>query len=126
MIDDDPVVIEQVEFLFSLKWPEVDFVSASEGKAGYQMAEIIKPDLIILGMIFPDMDGLEVFQEIRKSSQVPIMVLTMRNQPFIETNTKESGTDDYIVKPFAPYDFLSRVKALARGARASSSLSHIP
>ena len=113
MIDDDPLVVEQVELLFSMRWPEVDLVSASEGKAGYQMAEIIKPDLIILDMILPDMDGLEVLQEIRKSSQVPIMVLTVRNQPFTETNVKKLGVGDYIVKPFAPDDFLSRVKALA-------------
>ena len=113
MIDDDPLVVEQVELLFSMRWPEVDLVSASEGKAGYQMAEIIKPDLIILDMILPDMDGPEVLQEIRKSSQVPIIVLTVRKQPFTETNVKELGADHYIVKPFAPDGFLSRVKALA-------------
>ena len=77
------------------------------------MAEIIKPDLIILGMILPEMDGLKVLQEICKSSQVPIMVLTVRNQTFNETNAKESGADHHIVKPLAADHIVSRVKALA-------------
>ena len=114
MIDDDPIVVDQVELLFSMRWPEVDFVSASEGKPGYQLAEIVKPDLIILDMGLPDMDGLEVLRQIRESSQVPIMILTMKSQFSIETRARELGADDYIVKPFAPDDFLSRVKALAR------------
>ena len=116
MIDDDPLVVDQVELLFSMKWPEVGFISASEGGPGYQLAEIVKPDLIILDMGLPDIDGLEVLRQIRKSSQVPIMVLTMRNQSFIEARARELGGNDYVVKPFDPDDFLSRVKALVRSS----------
>ena len=114
MIDDDSLIVDQVELLFSMRWPEVDFVSASEGKPGIQMAEIIKPDVIILDLGLPDIDGLEVLRQIRTFSQVPIMVLTMKSQGEIEVRGTDLGADDYIVKPFAPDDFLSRVKALVR------------
>ena len=114
MIDDDPLAVDQVDMLFTLRWPEVDLISASEGKPGCQMAEIVKPDLIILDMGLPDMDGLEVLRQIRMSSQVPVLVLTMKSQINIETRARDLGADDYIVKPFAPDDFLSRLKALVR------------
>ena len=114
MIDDDPLVVDQVELLFSMKWQEVDFISASEGKPGYQMAEIVKPDLITLDIGLPDMDGLEGLREIRKSSRVPIMVLTMKSQGKIEARARDLGANDYIVKPFAPDDSLTRVRALVR------------
>ena len=114
MIDDDPLVVESVELLFSMRWPEVDFVSASEGKPGIQMAEIVKPDLIILDLGLPDMNELEVLQRIREFSQVPILVLTVKSQWFIETRARALGANDYVVKPFAPDDLLSRVKALVR------------
>jgi len=116
MIDDDPQIVDQVELLFSMRWPEVSFTSASEGKRGIQMAEIVNPDLIILDLGLPDMDGLEALRDIRKFSQVPIMVFTIRTQEIIQARAMKLGANDYVVKPFAPNDFLSKARTLAEGS----------
>jgi len=116
MIDDDPLVVDSVDLLFSMRWPEVNFMSASEGRPGIQMAQIVKPDVIILDMGLPDIGGLEALRLIREFSQVPILVLTVTSQSSVKTRAIEFGANDYVVKPFAPNDLLNRLKALVQSS----------
>jgi len=114
VIEDSPEIVQSVNLCFELRWPEVELMSASEGKIGLKMAEDESPDVIILDLGLPDMDGLDVLREIRKYSNVPLIVLTVRGEEMDKVKGLELGADDYVVKPFAPAEFLSRVKAVVR------------
>jgi DNA-binding response OmpR family regulator len=89
---------------------------ASDGRAGVETCERTKPDLVVLDLMLPELDGLEVCRRIRKSAAVPILMLTARDT---ETDTVvglEVGADDYMTKPFSPRELVARVHALLRRA----------
>jgi len=78
IVDDEPDVIEVVNLCFNLRWPEADVVSATTGEGGLRLVEDEKPDLILLDIMLPDTDGFQLCQEIRRFSDVPIVMLTAR------------------------------------------------
>jgi DNA-binding response OmpR family regulator len=89
---------------------------ASDGRAGVESYERIGPDLVVLDLMLPELDGLEVCRRIRKSATVPILMLTARDT---ETDTVvglEVGADDYMTKPFSPRELVARIHALLRRA----------
>jgi DNA-binding response OmpR family regulator len=87
---------------------------ASDGIEGLRMFESEKPDIILLDVMMPRMDGFEVCREIRKTSQIPIIMITARGEDFEKIMGLEIGADDYIVKPFSPGEVLARIKAILR------------
>ncbi len=121
IIEDNPEIVQSVALCFELRWPEVVLVSASEGQGGVKLAQAESPDVIILDLGLPDMDGLEVLRQIRTFSTVPLIVLTVRDDEMDKVKGLEMGADDYIVKPFAPAEFLSRVKAVVRRSKMSGT-----
>ncbi len=114
VIEDNPEIVQSVELCFDLRWPGVELITASEGEKGVALAEKELPDVIILDLGLPDLDGLEVLRQIRSFSSVPLIILTVRGEEIDKVKGLEMGADDYIVKPFAPAEFLSRVKAVVR------------
>ena len=78
IVDDEPDVIEVVNLCFNLRWPDADVVSATTGEGGLRLVEDEKPDLILLDIMLPDTDGFQLCQEIRRFSDVPIVMLTAR------------------------------------------------
>jgi DNA-binding response OmpR family regulator len=119
VIEDNPEIVQSVALCFELRWPGVDLLSAAEGKKGLDLAEADSPDVIILDLGLPDIDGLEVLRQIRTFSNVPLIILTVRGEEIDKVKGLELGADDYIVKPFAPAEFLSRVKAVVRRSQTS-------
>jgi len=114
VIEDNPEIVQSVGLCFELRWPGAQLVFASEGQKGLQLMETECPDIVILDLGLPDMDGLDVLQQIRSLSNVPLIILTARGEEMDKVSGLEMGADDYIVKPFAPAEFLSRVKAVVR------------
>lgn len=114
LIEDSPEIINGVSLTFKLRWPEAALVSTDCGTKGIEMVETETPDIIILDINLPDMTGFEVLENIRRFSDVPIIVLTVRGDEVDELRGLEMGADDYITKPFSPANLLTRVRAVLR------------
>ena len=114
IIEDDPDIRKIEEDYLENNGFEV--VVAAEGKAGLLMVDTQRPDLVILDLNLPKMDGLEVCKAIRKISSIPILMVTARTKEFDEYIGFDLGADDYIKKPFSPKIMVARVKALLKRA----------
>jgi DNA-binding response OmpR family regulator len=109
--------VEAVSLCFELRWPGAAVLSATEGEKGLEVLENDAPDIIILDLGLPDIDGYDVLRQVRRFSDVPIIILTVRGEEMDKVKGLELGADDYIVKPFAPAELLARVKAVLRRAQ---------
>ena len=114
VIEDDREIIEAISLAFQIRWPEAQVVSTRLGEKGVEQVETESPDIVILDLGLPDINGFEVLRQIRRFSQVPTIILTVRAEEVDIVKGLEWGADDYIVKPFRQLEFLSRVKALIR------------
>ncbi len=92
---------------------------AYDGKQALEKARAINPDLIVLDIMMPEMDGLTVCKEIRKTSNVPVIILTARDDDVDKIVGLEIGADDYMTKPFNPRELVARVKAVLRRSQGS-------
>jgi two-component system response regulator VicR len=114
IIEDNPQVIEAISLCFELRWPEVVLTSATNGNKGVEMVELELPDIVILDLGLPDIDGFTVLRDIRSFSNVPIIILTVKDNEIDKVKGLELGADDYIVKPFNHAELLARIKAVLR------------
>ena len=114
VIDDDPDVIEAVSLTFEMRWPGSNLLSSPDGDTGIQMVDIEKPALVLLDIGLADMDGFKVCQEIRRFSDVPIIMITCRDEEADIIHGLQSGADDYILKPFRPIELMARVQTVLR------------
>jgi two-component system KDP operon response regulator KdpE len=114
VIDDAPDVIESVRLGFTLQWREVEVLGADGGERGLDLIENEKPDLVLLDIGLPDLDGYEVLRQIRAFSDVPVVMLTARDDTLDLVKGLELGADDYVTKPFNHLELLARVKAVLR------------
>ncbi|MEM0943147.1 MAG: response regulator transcription factor [Pseudomonadota bacterium] len=108
--DDDPGIRNVIAF--ALKKAGMETLEARDGREALDLAE--GPDLIVLDIGMPEMDGLAVCQEIRRSSDVPILFLTARDEEIDRVLGLEIGGDDYVTKPFSPRELVARVKVILR------------
>ena len=92
--------------------------TAATGAEGLAQVESERPDLIVLDLMLPDVDGIEVCRRIRKDSDVPILMLTARDEDVDKIIGLEVGADDYLTKPFNPRELVARVKSVLRRATA--------
>ena len=116
LIEDSPEIVKGVTLTFKLRWEDATVTAFDEGAKGIRAVESESPDIVILDINLPDMSGFEVLERIRSFSDVPIIVLTVRNSEVDELRGLEMGADDYIIKPFSPNKLLTRVKATLRRA----------
>ncbi len=98
-------------------------ISAMDGEEALQKAQTENPDLILLDIMMPKMSGSDVCREIRKTSQVPIIMLTAKGEEIDRVLGLELGCDDYIVKPFSPREVVARIKAVLRRTVPAESTS---
>jgi two-component system alkaline phosphatase synthesis response regulator PhoP len=112
IVDDEPQIVEICRDY--LKAAGYDTVSASNGTQGITVARREKPDLIVLDLMMPEMHGLDVCREIRKESNVPIIMLTARVEETDKLIGLELGADDYITKPFSPRELVARIRVVLR------------
>jgi len=112
IVDDEPNIIELARLY--LEQDGYDVVGATNGQEALSKHKTISPDLIILDLMLPDIDGLDVCRQIRAKSTVPILMLTARKEDVDKIVGLELGADDYLTKPFNPRELLARVKAILR------------
>ena len=117
VIDDSLEIIEVVSLCFQLRWSDANLLSAATGAKGLELIEDENPDIIILDVGLPDMDGFEVLRELRRFSQVPVIMLTVRGEDTDVAKGLELGADDYITKPFSHIELVARVQAVMRRVR---------
>ena len=114
VIDDSPEIIEVVSLCFQLRWGGASVMSAANGTQGLELIEAESPDIVILDVGLPDMDGFQVLRELRRFSQVPVIMLTVRGEDTDVAKGLELGADDYITKPFSHIELIARVQAVMR------------
>lgn len=120
VVDDEESILELVEY--HLQRAGFEVALATTGVEGYRMATATNPDLVVLDLMLPDMDGFEVCRRIRRKSDVPVLMLTARADDVDKIVGLEIGADDYVTKPFNPRELVARVRALLR--RAGHSAEH--
>jgi DNA-binding response OmpR family regulator len=118
IIEDDPGIAESVAY--TLRQEGFEVAVATDGPTGLADAVATRPDLVILDLMLPGMDGLDVFRAIRKHSQIPVVMLTARDGEADRVAGIEMGAEDYIVKPFYMRELVARVKSVLRRAQAAA------
>jgi two-component system KDP operon response regulator KdpE len=131
VVDDEADVVESVRLVFTLQWREVDVLGAASGEAALDAVEQEQPDIVLLDIGLPDVDGFEVLRRIRAFSDSPVVMLTARDDALDKVKGLELGADDYVTKPFNHLELMARVKAVLRrldmpapATRAPSFRSH--
>jgi DNA-binding response OmpR family regulator len=122
--DDDPTIRDVLELY--LKREGFTVLSASDGQTALRIARADKPDLVMLDLMLPQVDGWEVCRQLRAESNVPILMVTARGEEYERILGLGLGADDYVTKPFSPGEVVARVKAIFRRiemARATTTLS---
>ena len=112
VVDDEKPISDIIKFNMVKEGYEV--VTAFDGREALEMFEAEHPDILILDLMLPEMDGLEVARTIRKTSNVPIIVLSAKDSEFDKVIGLEIGADDYMTKPFSNRELQARVKAILR------------
>lgn len=112
VVDDEKPISDIIKFNMVKEGYEV--VTAFNGREALEMFEAERPDILILDLMLPEMDGLEVARTIRKTSNVPIIVLSAKDSEFDKVIGLEIGADDYMTKPFSNRELQARVKAILR------------
>ena len=118
VVDDEKHIIELTRLYLTREGYDVEGVG--DGSQAVARFGQLKPDLVILDIMLPGTDGLTICKEIRKQSQVPIIMLTARDEVTDKVVGLEVGADDYLTKPFHPQELVARAKALLRRARTES------
>jgi two-component system phosphate regulon response regulator PhoB len=120
VVDDEPDAVDLIAF--NLKSAGYDVITANDGREGLKKARTVQPALLILDLMLPEVDGLEVCKILRRdsaTSDIPIIMLTAKAAEIDRVLGLELGADDYVTKPFSPRELVLRVKRLLRRAQGS-------
>jgi DNA-binding response OmpR family regulator len=116
VVDDDQLILDALLVGFQLQWQDAEVVVARDGEAGLRAFYEHSPDVVVLDVAMPGKSGFEVLQEIRRTSDVPVLMLTARGEELDQVRGLELGADDYVVKPVRHLMLLARIKAVLRRA----------
>lgn len=116
VVDDEKTIVKGLKF--SLEKEGYEVVTAYDGEEALRLFKDENPDLVVLDLMLPELDGFEVCRRIRKGSDVPIVMLTARGEDIDKILGLELGADDYVTKPFNPRELTARIKAILRRAQA--------
>jgi DNA-binding response OmpR family regulator len=114
VVEDEKSIIDAIGVAFEFRWPGASVIGAMTGREGIRVVQEESPDIVILDINLPDMTGFSVLKEIRKTSAVPVIILTVRSDDEDILRGLEAGADDYVVKPFNYLTLLARIKAVLR------------
>ena len=117
IVDDEPQMMRALRTILSVNHFRVE--SAADGEQGIALAASLQPDVIILDLTLPDMDGLQVCEQIREWSRVPIIVLSVRESEKDKVAALDKGADDYLTKPFGNEELLARIRVALRHSEQS-------
>jgi DNA-binding response OmpR family regulator len=120
VVDDEPTLVATLRY--NLEREGYQVLTAADGEASLSVARANRPDLIILDLMLPIIDGLEVCRQIRREMTVPILMLTAKADEVDKIVGLELGADDYVTKPFSMRELLARVRALLRRAETAPAM----
>lgn len=123
VVDDEPAVTDLLAY--NLRKAHYDVLVAGDGREALRQAREGAPDLIVLDLMLPGIDGLDVCRELRRTSAVPIIMLTARGEEIDRVVGLELGADDYLTKPFSVRELLARIKAVLRRAPAAAQAAPV-
>ncbi len=123
VVDDEKNIVQLARVYLENEGYRVE--AAHDGKQAVEKQKSLKPDLIVLDLMMPEMDGLTVCKEIRKTSNVPVIILTARGDDIDRIVGLEVGADDYMSKPFNPRELVARVKAVLRRAQGERDIPEV-
>ena len=112
VVDDEPQILRALRI--NLHARQYDVVTAGTGRGALEAATDAHPDLVILDLGLPDMDGVDVIRSLRKWTQVPIVILSGRMNSAAKVDALDAGADDYVTKPFSVEELLARIRAVTR------------
>lgn len=116
VVDDEPAVSDLLAY--NLRKAHYEVLVAIDGREALRLAWETSPDLILLDLMIPEVDGLDVCRELRKSSSVPVIMITARGEEIDRVVGLELGADDYVTKPFSVRELMARIKAVLRRAHS--------
>ncbi|MFO7583684.1 MAG: response regulator transcription factor [Anaerolineales bacterium] len=117
VIDDEPGILKLITAYLKPEGYEV--LTASDGESGLKSARVFKPDLILLDIMLPGLDGIDLLARLRRESDVYVILLTARTEETDKVVGLTVGADDYVTKPFSPRELVARIKAALRRIKAS-------
>lgn len=123
VVDDEDSIVQTLRF--NLEQQGFAVATARDGPSALARAKSDQPDLIVLDLMLPGMDGVEVCRQIRKTSSVPVVMLTAKDREIDKVVGLEIGADDYITKPFSIHELMARIKAQLRRAAAPAGVAAI-
>ena len=123
VVDDSPEIVEVVSICLQLRWSDAILLSAGNGIKGLEMVRAQKPDIVILDVNLPDLDGFEILQEIRRFSRVPVVMLTVKGKDLDIARGLALGADDYVVKPFSNIELIAMVETAMRHSHTENPLN---
>lgn len=121
VIDDEPGILKLISAYLKPEGYEV--LTASDGEAGLKSARAFKPDLILLDIMLPGIDGLDLLARLRRESDVYVILLTARTEETDKVVGLTVGADDYVTKPFSPRELVARIKAALRRIKSTPALA---
>ncbi|HVN55045.1 MAG TPA: response regulator transcription factor [Anaerolineaceae bacterium] len=119
VVDDEPAVLDLL--VYNLSKTRYEVITAANGRQALDLAHQAGPDLILLDLMLPEVDGLDVCRELRRASKVPIIMVTARGEEIDRVVGLELGADDYICKPFSIRELMARIKAVLRRTQPDES-----
>ena len=114
IVDDNPDLVQALKLGFKLQWPESQVVSAGDGERALAVFSEETPDIVLLDIAMPGMNGFEVLRRLRQVSDVPVVMLTVKGDEQDKVRALELGADDYVTKPFGSLELMARIKAVLR------------
>ena len=121
VVDDEPPIVEMLSY--NLKQANYTVIVAYDGEQAVNLASSEQPDLIILDLMLPKIDGMDVFRRVQRERDVPVIMLTARDTEIDRVVGLELGADDYVVKPFSVRELLARVRNVLRRVTAPENNS---
>jgi len=126
VVDDEPDVVESLRIGFTLQWREIEVLGAGNGETALDLVEHEHPDIVLLDIGLPDLDGFEVLRQVRAFSDVPVVMLSARDDAMDKVKALELGADDYVTKPFDHLELSARVRAVLRRFDMPAPASRAP
>jgi DNA-binding response OmpR family regulator len=124
VVDDEEVVRDVLTRYLERDGFQVDV--AADGESAVELAERVRPDIVVLDLMLPVLDGLEVFRRIRAGADLPVLMLTAKGEELDRVVGLELGADDYVTKPFSPREVVARIRAILRRERSSFGIEEGP
>jgi DNA-binding response OmpR family regulator len=119
IVDDEPAVTNLL--VYNLRKAHYDVQTAADGREALRLAREFRPDLVLLDLMLPGIDGLDVCRELRKTGDLPIIMITALGEETDKVVGLELGADDYVTKPFSVRELMARIKTVLRRAQAGNS-----